>query len=96
MNCTDNETDCPGLRVTGRLPATMLKPLPDIEAEFTVRLAVPEDVRVTDLVAAEFTGTVPKERLPLIPNLGAAAAAPEPLRATVEVPPVVELLLMLS
>ena len=82
--------------MTGKLPATMLKPVPDIEAEFTVRLAVPEDVIVTVLVAAVFTGTVPKERLPLIPSFGAAAAAPEPLRATVEMLPVVELLLMLS
>ena len=49
----------------------MLKPEPVIDAAFTVKSEVPEDVRVTVLVVAVFTVTLPKERLPLIPNLGA-------------------------
>ena len=82
--------------MAGKLPETMLKPEPVIEAEFTVRSEVPEDVSVTVLVVAVFTVTVPKERLPLIPNLGLAAAAPVPLLATVDVLPEVELLLMVN
>ena len=54
--------------MAGRLPETMLKPDPVIEAPFTVKSEVPEDVRVTDLVVAVFTVTLPKERLPLIPS----------------------------
>ena len=38
----------------------MLKPVPVIEAEFTVTAEVPDEVRVTELVAAEFTATLPK------------------------------------
>jgi hypothetical protein len=38
----------------------MLKPVPVIEAEFTVTDSVPDDVRVNDCVAAEFTVTLPK------------------------------------
>ena len=82
--------------MAGKLPETMLKPEPVIDAAFTVRSDVPEDVRVTVFVVAVFTVTLPKERLPLIVNLGAAAAAPEPARETVEVLPVVELLLTVS
>ena len=41
----------------------MLKPAPLIEAEFTVRSDVPDDVRVTVFVVAVFTVTLPYERL---------------------------------
>ena len=38
----------------------MLKPMPVIEAEFTVTAEVPDEVRVTELVAAVFRATLPK------------------------------------
>ena len=55
--------DWPALKVAGRLPEMMLKPAPLIDAEFTVRSVVPDDVRVTVLVVAVFTVTLPKARL---------------------------------
>jgi hypothetical protein len=61
-NCSCRVTDWFGLSVTGKVPATMVKPAPVIDAEFTVRADVPEEVRVTEPVAAEFTVTLPKLR----------------------------------
>ena len=55
-------TDWPGLSVTGKVPATMEKPAPVIEAEFTVTAELPDDVSVSEPVAAEFTVTLPKLR----------------------------------
>jgi hypothetical protein len=37
-----------GFRVTGKLPPTMVKPVPLIEAELTVTGEVPVEERVTD------------------------------------------------
>jgi hypothetical protein len=51
-----------GLSVTGKLPEAMVKPAPEIEAEFTVTADVPDDVSVTEPVAEEFTVTLPKLR----------------------------------
>ena len=83
---------CVGFRVTGKPPPTMVKPAPAIVAEFTVTGVVPVDDSVNDCVAAVFTATLPKLRLPaLIVNCG-FAAVPVPPRATKAVPPVVELL----
>ena len=45
------------------MPAMMVKPVPEIEAEFTVTADVPEDVRMTVLVVAELTVTLPNARL---------------------------------
>jgi hypothetical protein len=61
-NCSCRVTDWFGLSVTGKVPATMVKPAPVIEAEFTVNAEVPDDVSVTEPVAAEFTVTLPKLR----------------------------------
>ena len=63
MNCTVNDVDWPGFKVAGRLPETILKPLPEIDAALTVNAELPEDVSVTVLVAAVFTVKEPKERL---------------------------------
>ena len=49
--------------MTGNVPATMVKPTPVIETEFTVTGEVPLDVRVNDCVAAVFTVTLPKLKL---------------------------------
>jgi len=59
-NCSCKVTDWLGLSVTGKLPATMVKPAPAIEAEFTVTGDVPVDVSVNDLVVEVFTVTLPK------------------------------------
>jgi hypothetical protein len=46
--------------VTGNVPATRVKPVPETAAEFTVTGAVPDEVRTTDWTAVEFTATLPK------------------------------------
>jgi hypothetical protein len=56
---------------------------------------VPDDVNVTDLVIGEPTATLPKLKLvALTVSWGSEAAAPVPLNATVEVPPLLESLLI--
>jgi hypothetical protein len=79
----------------------MVKPAPLIEAELTVTAEVPVDVKVTDCVVGEFTVTLPKLRLELLTvscgfEADGPTVAPTPLRATTAVPPVIELLLMVS
>ena len=74
-----------------------MKPVPVIAAEFTVTAAVPEEVSVNGIVFAAFTVSLPKFRLEVLSvSCGLAAAVPVPLKATVAVPPVFELLLMVS
>jgi hypothetical protein len=64
-------------------------------AELTVTGDVPVDVNVNDFVAEEFTVTLPKlNEVALNDNCGVVAAAPVPLRDTVVVLPLAELLLM--
>jgi hypothetical protein len=71
-----------------------VKPAPVITAEFTVTGDVPVDVSVNDFVAEEFTVTLPKlSEVALNDNCG-VAAAPVPLRDTVVVLPLAELLLI--
>jgi hypothetical protein len=65
-NCTCNVIDCVGFSVTGKLPATMVKPVPVMVAELTVTGAVPVEVSVNDWVVAVFTVTLPKLRLPAL------------------------------
>jgi hypothetical protein len=74
----------------------MLKPVPEIEAELTVTAVVPDEVSVTEPVLAEFTATLPKLRVVALTFSCGFAAAPVPLKDTVAVLPVVELLLMVS
>ena len=62
-NCTCSVIDCVGFSVTGKLPPTIVKPVPVIAAVFTVTGAVPVDVSVNDWVVAVFTVTLPKLRL---------------------------------
>jgi hypothetical protein len=65
-NWTCKVTDWLGVNVTGNVPATMVKPAPVIETEFTVTGEVPFDVSVNDCVAAVFTVTLPKLKLVLL------------------------------
>ena len=68
-----------------------------MEAELTVTGDVPVEVRVNDWTVGVFTVTLPKLRVAaLTDNCGLGAAVLVPLRATVAVLPVEELLLMVS
>ena len=62
-NCTCSVIDCVGFSVTGKLPPTMVKPAPEIAAEFTVTGDVPVEVSVNDCVVEVLTVTLPKLRL---------------------------------
>ena len=74
----------------------MEKPAPVIEAEFTVKADAPVDVSVTVFVTPESTATLPKLRVVgLIDNCG-FPVVPAPLRVTTAVPPLAELVLMVS
>jgi hypothetical protein len=95
-NCSCSVRVCVGFSVTGKLPPTMVKPAPVIVAEFTVTGEVPVDVSVNVRVVVVFTVTLPKLRLPEpIVNCG-LAAVPVPSRDITAVPPVVELLEIVS
>ena len=84
-----------GLRVSGKLPPTMVKPVPVIEAELTVTGEVPVEVRVIAWMVGEFTVTLPKLRLAVLTeSCGLRAAVPVPLRATTAELAVEELLVM--
>lgn len=97
LNCTWSVVVCEGVNVRGKLPPRIAKPVPDTDAELTVRDEVPDDVSVTDCVADEPTATLPKLRVvALTVNCGFPAVVPVPLKDTTAVPPVVELLLMVS
>ena len=74
----------------------ILKPVPLIEAEFTVTAEVPVEVRVTEPVAAVLVATLPKARVVALTLSCGLAAAPKPLRDTTVELPVVELLPMVS
>jgi hypothetical protein len=63
LNCTCSVIDWVGLSVTGKLPPTIVKPVPVIAAELTVTGDVPFDVSVKDCVVAVLTVTRPKLRL---------------------------------
>ena len=94
-------TDWVGFNVTGRLAPTIVKAAPLIEAELTVTAELPVEVSVTDCAVGEFTVTLPKLKLAVLTvSCGFVSdgpvVAPTPLRATTAVPPVVELLLMVS
>jgi hypothetical protein len=96
-NCICKVSDWLGFSVTGKLPATMVKLAPAIEAELTVTADVPVDVSVTAWVVAEFTVTLPKLKLAVLTvNWGFAAAVPVPLKDTTAVLFVDELLLIVN
>jgi hypothetical protein len=57
----------------------MLKPVPLIEAEFTVTGELPVEVRVTEPAAAVLTATLPKPSVEVLTFSCGLAAAPVPL-----------------
>jgi hypothetical protein len=96
-NCTCNVTDWFGFRVTGKLPPTIVKPVPVIAAELTVTGEVPVEVRVRDCVVDVPTVTLPKLKVAALKaNCGLTAAVLVPLRPTTAVLPVDESLLIVS
>jgi hypothetical protein len=71
--------------------------VPETEAELTVSAEEPDEVIVADSVAEDLVATLPKLRDEgLIDNCGFVAAVAVPLKETVDVLPVDELLLMVS
>jgi hypothetical protein len=97
LNCTDSVNVCAGFNVTGRLPPTMVKPAPVVEAPLTVTADAPVELKVSVFVVAVFTDTLPKLRLAaLTPRIGFAAATPVPLNITTDVASLLELLLSVS
>jgi hypothetical protein len=63
------------LSVNGNVAPEKVNPVPLTEAPFTVTAAVPVDDKVNVCIAAEFTGTLPKERLEgLMPKVDTCAA----------------------
>jgi hypothetical protein len=96
LNCTVRLNVCLGLSVTGKLDPETVKPVPLIAAELIVTGPVPLEVSVTDSVDELPTVTLPKLRLDeLTVNCG-VVAMPVPLRLTVAVALVDELLVMVS
>lgn len=83
-----------GFRVTGKLPPTREKPVPETDAEFTVTADVPVDESVSDCVAEELTVTLPKLNVVALNVNCGFATVPVPLKDTVIVLPLAELLLI--
>lgn len=84
----------PGFRVTGNVAPEKLNPAPAMLAALTVTGDAPVDVRVTDSVSAVPTGSLPKLTLLVLKVRTGFALSPVPLRLTVNVLPVDELLEM--
>ena len=80
------------MSVAGKFAPAIVNPVPTNFTEFTVSAAVPEEVRVSVLVDVVFNVTLPKDMAPVLNvSCGLAAAIPEPVRETVLVLPLEEL-----
>ena len=73
-NWTVSTLDCPGFRVTGRVPFETEKPVPVIPTELMVAAAVPVEVTVTGFVTAAPTATLPNDS-DVVLRLNAGVAA---------------------
>lgn len=92
-NCTRIVMAMFGFSVTGNVAPEKVNPAPVMLAPLTVTADVPVEVRVSDWLVAVPTGSFPKLKLALLKlSTGLLEFAPVPLRATVAVPPFVELL----
>lgn len=88
-------TVAPEFNVRGKVAPATEKPAPETVAEETVTAVVPFDERMTDCVVDDPTTTVPKfSVVELSVSCGFDAATPVPDSVTIEVPPVVALLLI--
>jgi len=78
--------------VSGSVAPEIVKPAPEMGAAVIVTALVPVDVRVRVCVAEEPTATLPKVRLVALRDSCGCDDVPVPLRVTLLVAPVVELL----
>ena len=97
-NCTCHVIATPGFSVTGNVAPDTENPVPVRLAPFTVTAAVPVDVKVRFSVAAVPTGSLPKFKLVALSfNVGVPAAVPPvPLRDTLRLGCLLELLVIVS
>jgi hypothetical protein len=95
-NATCNLIAMFGLNVTGKVAPEIVNPVPLRLAALTVTAELPVEVKVTDCVAGLPRGTLPKFKLVVLKvNTGFVLVLPPvPLRLTVIVEPVEELLAM--
>ena len=86
-NCNLRVTDWFGFNVTGKLAPESLKPVPCRTAELIVTGDAPDEVKVSERVPVEPTGTLPNDRVvELKSNCGVVTAVPVPLSWTTVVP----------
>jgi hypothetical protein len=74
----------------------MVKPAPVMEAELTVTAEALDEVSVTELVATEFTSTLPKLRAVALTFNSGFEPAPVPLKDTTAMLPLVAVLLLME
>lgn len=84
-NCTCNLMDWVGFSVAGKLPPTIVKPVPVSTAELTVTGEVPVDVSVSVCAVVVFTVTLPK--LDSLSSSTTAGLGPLPLSHSKPLPP---------
>lgn len=87
---------CAGFRVSGKAPPTVVKSVPETEAEVTMTGVVRVDFSVSTNVVVVLTGTLLKLRLVVLTVNCESATVPAPLKATITVLPLEELLLIAS
>ena len=96
-NLTCSVSTCSGPSVIGKLAPEKLKPAPETLPELIVTGPVPMDTSSSDCVDEDPTVTLPKLRLPTLSESSVVgAASPVPLRLTVAVAFVDEVLLIVS
>lgn len=95
-NCICSVALCVGFSVSGKLPPRVVKPAPVIATALMVTGEVPVDERVTVRIVGVFTATLPKLRAAVLIVNSGFAATPVPLKATTDVLPLDELLLIMS
>jgi hypothetical protein len=84
-NCTVSVTDWPGFNLAGNVAPETEKPVPTRETVLISSGHVPEDVNVTDCVAAVFTGILPKAMLVAL-TLIVDATAVRPMAKVADAP----------
>lgn len=89
-NCTWMVTAMDGFSVTGKVAPVNVNPVPEMLAPLTITGAVPDEVSVTGWLTVVPTGSLPK--LTLLVLRVSCGLVPVPVRLTVLVPPLDELL----
>jgi hypothetical protein len=90
-------TATPGFKVTGNVAPDRVKFVPETATELTVTGEVPAELSFTDSVSDWESGTLPKARLVVLTvSLALDVAAPVPLRLTLVVGALAELVLIVK